>query len=101
MYIYVEVARLSVELCAIFANDERAIKLLERTPFWKVFQNVEITKKWKKWKKYQGVDFSIVRLKQVAKPQSLSTNQRDAPASRSQQSVCTDYNASHSNANAV
>jgi hypothetical protein len=98
MYIHVKVARLSVELCAIFANDERAIKLLERTPFWKAFQNVEITKK---WKKYQGVDFSIVRLKQVAKPESLSTNQRDAPASRSQRSVCTDYNASHSNANAV
>jgi hypothetical protein len=60
MCICVKVARLSVELCAIFANYERAIKLLERTPFRKAFQNVEITKK---WKKYQGDDFSIVRLK--------------------------------------
>jgi hypothetical protein len=45
MYIHVKVARLSVELCAIFANDERAIKLLERTPFWKAFQNGDITTK--------------------------------------------------------
>jgi hypothetical protein len=98
VYLYVKVSRLSVELYAIFANDGRAVKPLEKTPFEKAFQNGEITKK---WKKYQGVDLSIVRLKQVARPESLSTNPREPSASRRQQSEATDDDASASNASAL
>jgi hypothetical protein len=81
VYLYVKVSRLSVELYAIFANDGRAIKPLEKTPFDKAFQNREITTK---WKKYQGVPLCIVRLKQVARPETLSTNPRQPSTSRSQ-----------------
>jgi hypothetical protein len=62
VYLYVKVSRLSVELYAIFANDERAVKPLEKTPFDKAFQNGEITTK---WKKYQGVRLRIVRLNKL------------------------------------
>jgi hypothetical protein len=98
VYLYVKVSRLSVELYAIFANDGRAVKPLEKTPFEKAFQNGEITKK---WKKYQGVDLNIVRLKQVARPESLSTNPREPSASRSQQSEATNDDVSPSNASAL
>jgi hypothetical protein len=98
MYLYVKVSRLSVELYAIFANNGRAVKPLEKTPFEKAFQNGEITQK---WKKYQGVDLSIVRLKQVARPESLSTNPREPSASRSQQSEAPNDDVSPSNASAL
>ena len=49
LYSYVKVSRLSVQLYAIFANDGRAVKPLEKTPFDKAFQNGEITTKWKKY----------------------------------------------------
>ena len=49
VYLYVKVSRLSVEFYAIFANDGRAVKPLEKTPFDKAFQNGEITTKWKKY----------------------------------------------------
>jgi hypothetical protein len=83
VYLYVKVSKLSVELYAIFANDGRAVKPLEKTPFDKTFQNGDITTK---WKKYQGVRLRIVRLKQVARPETLSTNPRQPSTSRSQQS---------------
>lgn len=81
VYLYVEVSRLSVNLYAIFAQDGRAIKPLEKTPFDRVLQNEELTTK---WKKYQGVDLSMLRLKQVARPESLSTKPREPSLSRSQ-----------------
>jgi hypothetical protein len=91
-YLYVKVSRLSVELYAIFANDGRAVKPLEKTPFDKAFQNGGIATK---WKKYQGVRLRIVRLKQVARPESLSANLRQPSTSRSQQSeAATDDDAS-------
>ena len=43
VYLYVKVSRLSVKLYTIFANDRRAVKPLEKTPFDKAFQNGEIT----------------------------------------------------------
>jgi hypothetical protein len=87
----VKVSRLSVELYAIFANDGRAVKPLEKTSFDKASQNGEITTK---WKKYQGVRLRIVRLKQVARPETLSTNPRQPSTSRSQQSeAATDDDA--------
>jgi hypothetical protein len=49
VYLYVKVSRLSVKLYAISANDRRAVKPLEKTPFDKAFQNGEITTKWKKY----------------------------------------------------
>jgi hypothetical protein len=82
VYLYVKVSRLSVELYAIFANDGRAVKPLERTPFEKAFQNGKVTTK---WTKYQGVRLSVVRLKQVARPESLSTDLQEVSVSRSQQ----------------
>jgi hypothetical protein len=82
VYLYVKVSRLSVELYAIFANDGRAVKPLERTPFEKAFQNGKVTTK---WTKYQGVRLSVVRLKQVARPESLSTDLQELSVSRSQQ----------------
>lgn len=82
VYLYVEVSRLSVELYAIFAHDGRAVKPLEKTPFDRALQNGKLTTK---WKKYQGVDLGMVQLKQVARPESLSTNLREPSASRSHQ----------------
>jgi hypothetical protein len=86
VYLYVKVSRLSVELYAIFANDGRAVKPLEKTPFDKALQNGDITTK---WKKYQGVRLRIVRLKQVARPETLSTNPRQPSTSRSEQLEAT------------
>ena len=98
VYLYVKVSRLSVELYAIFANDGRAVKPLEKTPFDKAFQNGEITTK---WKKYQGVRLRIVRLKQVARPETLSTNPRQPSTSRSQQSEAATDDDSPSDGSAV
>ena len=93
-----KVSRLSVELYAIFANDGRAVKPLEKTPFDKAFQNGEITTK---WKKYQGVRLRIVRLKQVARPETLSTNPRQPSKSRSEQPGATTDDDSPSDGSAV
>lgn len=99
VYVYVDVSRLSVAFYAMFAKDGRAIKPLEKTSFDKAIQNGELTTK---WKKFQKVDLDMVRLKQVARPESLSAtsiersaspshqledsiNPRETPASRSQQ----------------
>jgi hypothetical protein len=95
VYLYVKVSRLSVELYAIFANDGRAVKPLEKTPFDKAFQNGDITTKWKKY------GLRIVRLKQVARPETLSTDPRQPPASRSQQSEATTDDDSPSDGSAV
>jgi hypothetical protein len=94
----VKVSRLSVELYAIFAKDGRVVKPLERTPFEKAFQNGEITTK---WKQYQGVPLSIVRLKQVARPESLSADPREPSVSRSQLLEPSIDDDSLSNASAV
>jgi len=98
VYLYVKVSRLSVELYAIFANDGRAVKPLERTPFDKAFQNGDITTK---WKKYQGVGLRIVRLKQVARPETLSTDPRQPSTSRSEQPEATTDDDSPSDGSAV
>jgi len=63
VYLYVEVSRLSVALYAIIAKDGRAVKQLQNTRFDKVFQDGELTAK---WKRYQNVDLDVVRLKQAA-----------------------------------
>lgn len=70
VYLYMEVARLSVAFYAIFAKDGRAVKPLEKVPFDKVLQDGELTTK---WKKYQNIELNMVRLKQVARPETLST----------------------------
>ena len=79
VYLYVEVSRLSVELYAIFARDGRAVNPLKKTPFDRVLQNGELTKK---WKRYHSVDLGMLRLRQVARPESLSTSAVE-PSSRS------------------
>lgn len=99
VYLYVDVSRLSVAFYAIFRKDGRAVKPLEKTSFDEAVQNGELTTK---WKKHQNVALDLVRLKQVARPESLSTsliersaspshqlevnNPREISASRSQQS---------------
>lgn len=86
VYLYVKVSRLSMELYAIFANDGRAIKPLEKTPSKKLSTTVEITAK---WKRNQGVELGIVRLRQVARPESLSENPRETAAPGIQQPEAT------------
>jgi hypothetical protein len=86
VYLYVGLSRLSAAFYAIFANDGRAIKQLQNTPFDKAFQDGELTTK---WRKYQNVDLSVVRLKQVARPESLCVSPRASSASRSQQPEAT------------
>jgi hypothetical protein len=98
MYPYVKMSRLSAGRYAIFANDGRAVKPLEKTPFEKAFQDGKITTK---WNKYQDVRLSIVRLRQVARPESLSANPRKSSTSRSQQSEAITDDDSPSDGNAV
>jgi hypothetical protein len=81
VYLYVEVSRLSAEFYAIFAKDGRVVKQLQNTPFDKVFQDGELTAK---WRRYRNVDLDVVRLKQVARPESLFVQPRESSASRSQ-----------------
>jgi hypothetical protein len=81
VYLYVEVSRLSAAFYAIFAKDGRAVKQLQNTPFDKVFQDGELTAK---WRRYQNIDLDVVRLKQVARPESLFLQPRESSASRSQ-----------------
>jgi hypothetical protein len=84
VYLYVQVSRLSVELYAIFAHDGRAVKPLEKTLLGGALEDGKLTTK---WRKYQNVDMGMVRLKQVARPESLSTNPREQSASRSHQAA--------------
>lgn len=81
VYLYVEVSRLSAAFYAIFAKDGRVVKQLQNTPFDKVFQDGELTAK---WRRYRNVDLNVVRLKQVARPESLFVQPRESSASRSQ-----------------
>lgn len=83
VYLYVEVSRLSAAFYAIFAKDGRVVKQLQNTPFDKVFQDGELTAK---WRRYRNVDLNVVRLKQVARPESLFVQPRESSASRSQPS---------------
>jgi hypothetical protein len=75
------VSRLSAAFYAIFAKDGRVVKQLQNTPFDKVFQDGELTAK---WRRYRNVDLDVVRLKQVARPESLFVQPRESSASRSQ-----------------
>lgn len=82
VYLYVEVSRLSVELYAVFALDGRVVKPLQKTSF------IEVLKKGKlstKWKKYQNVSLDVVRLKQAARPESLSMDALGTQSSKSRQ----------------
>jgi hypothetical protein len=81
VYLYVEVSRLSAAFYAIFAKDGRVVKQLQNTPFDKVFQDGELTAK---WRRYQNVDLDVVRLKQAARPESLFVQPRESSPSRSQ-----------------
>jgi hypothetical protein len=81
VYLYVEVSRLSAAFYAIFAKHGRVVKQLQNTPFDKVFQDGELTAK---WRRYRNVDLDVVRLKQVARPESLFLQPRESSASRSQ-----------------
>jgi hypothetical protein len=76
------VSRLSVELHAIFARDGRAVKQLEKTSFNEALHNGKLSAR---WTKNQIVSLEMVRLKQVARPESLSTNALGPPASKSHQ----------------
>ena len=80
VYLYVEVSRLSVEFYAIFAHDGRAIKPLEKVPLIEALEGWELSTK---WKKYQTVDLGVVRLRQVARPETLSANPQEPSASGS------------------
>jgi hypothetical protein len=64
-----------------FTKDGRVVKQLQNTPFDKVFQDGELTAK---WRRYQNVDLDVVRLKQVARPESVFLQPRESSASRSQ-----------------
>lgn len=75
VYLYVEVSRLSVKLHAVFARDGHEVKILEKTPFENAFQNGEIGEQ---LRKHKGVDLEVVRLKQVARPESLAVDQQEA-----------------------
>lgn len=68
VYLYVEVSRSSAAFYAIFAKDGHVVKQLQNTPFDKVFQDGELTAK---RRRYRNVDLDVVRLKQVARPESL------------------------------
>lgn len=81
VYLYVEVSRLSVKLHAVFARDGHEVKRLEKTPFENAFQNGEINENLRKDK---GIDLEIVRLKQVARPESLAVDRRDSTTPESQ-----------------
>jgi hypothetical protein len=81
VYLYVEVSRLSVKLHAVFARDGHEVKRLEKTAFENAFQNGEINERLRKDK---GIDLEIVRLKQVAGPESLAVNGRDCTTPESQ-----------------
>jgi hypothetical protein len=81
VYFYVEVSRLSVKLHAVFARDGHGVQVLQMTPFENAFQNRQISEK---LRKYEYVDLEIVRLKQVARPESLVVNQREPTISGSQ-----------------
>lgn len=70
-----------MKLYAVFAHDGRAVKPLEKTPFDQALQDGELTTK---WKSYQNVDLGMVRLKQVARAESLSADPRESSALRSQ-----------------
>jgi hypothetical protein len=91
VYLYVEVSRLSVKLHAVFARDGHEVKLLEKTPFENAFQNGEISEK---LRKHKGVDLEIVRLKQVARPESLAVNRREPTISESQRPGDSDSDGS-------
>jgi len=71
---------------------------MEKTPFEKAFQDGKITTK---WNEYQDGCLRIVRLRQVARPQSLSANPRKSSTSRSQQSEAITDDDSPSDGNAV
>jgi hypothetical protein len=81
VYLYVEVSRLSAAFYAIFANDGRAVRQLLNTPFDKAFKDGELISE---WKNYKNVGLNVVRLKQVARPESLFLQPRESSASRSQ-----------------
>lgn len=93
VYLYVEVTRLSVKLHAVFARDGHEVKHLEKTPFENAFQDGEISEK---LRKHKGIDLEIVRLKQVARPESLAVNQRGYTVSESQLSEDTEKEVSPS-----
>jgi hypothetical protein len=85
-YLYVEASRLSAAFYTIFANDGRAVRQLLNTPFDKTFKNGELISK---WKNYKNVGLNDVRLKQVARPESILASLRESSASRSQQPEAT------------
>lgn len=90
VYLYVEVSRLLVKLHAVFARDGHEVKRLEKTPFENAFQNGGINEHLRKDK---GIDLEIVRLKQVARPESLAVNRRDSTIPESQ--VPSDDDSQH------
>lgn len=73
VYIYTELFKLSVQLYAVFAGDGREITALSRTPIEEAIYGGRISKK---WRTYKGVDLDVVRLRQVARPEALSTKPR-------------------------
>lgn len=79
VYLYMELSRLSVAFYAIFAKDGRAVKPLEKVPFDRALQNGELTTK---WKKYQNIELDMVRLRQVARPETLSASSLEHSAAQ-------------------
>jgi hypothetical protein len=81
VYLYVEISRLSVKLHAVFASDGHEVKHLEKTPFENAFQNGGIIER---LRKHKGIDLETVRLKQVARPESLAVDRPEPTISGSQ-----------------
>lgn len=100
VYVYAKVARLSVELYAVSAPDGHKITSLEKTPFEEAFPNPEVVARLaNRLANHGGVDLDVVRLKQVARPESLSAQPRNSPSltSKSQRSISSSGRPSLSN----
>jgi hypothetical protein len=91
VYLYVEVSRLSVKLHAVFASDGHEVKHLEKTPFENAFQNGEIVER---LRKHKDIDLKLVRLKQVARPESLAVDRQKSTTPDIQRPENNDSDAS-------
>lgn len=84
VYVYAMVARLSVELYAVFAPDGHETTPLETTPFEEAFPYPGTTARLaERLANHGGMDLDVVRLKQVARPESVSAQLRNTESLRS------------------
>lgn len=86
VYLYARIFRFKVEFYATFASDGRAVKALEKAATEDVFHEGRLAPK---WQKYRGISLSFVKMRQVARSESLLKPQQTSPASAGQRSEVT------------